>query len=119
MENAFDSQALGHLNEHGPIIDINDLLGAYLRNVQGNMVKVRIRLAVMHEAGGYEEVNEAAQFKLLDAVNRQLAPFITDGGNLETVLISSLPTISIISGKGRDWANMNALNSSLEKVRFW
>jgi hypothetical protein len=51
MKDAPDLQALGHLDKHGPIIDVAYLLRNDLGYIQGNSVYVCVRLAVVDKAG--------------------------------------------------------------------
>jgi hypothetical protein len=51
MEDAPNLQAKGHLDKHGPIIDIDYLLRTYLRDIRSNTVYICIWLAVVDKAG--------------------------------------------------------------------
>jgi hypothetical protein len=51
MEHAPYLQALGNLDEHGLVINVDNLLRIYLSDIQSNSVNVSIRLAVVYEAG--------------------------------------------------------------------
>ncbi len=44
-------QALGYLDKHRPIIDVDYLLRTYLSDIQGNAVHICIRLAIVDKAG--------------------------------------------------------------------
>jgi hypothetical protein len=85
MKDAPDLQALGHLDKHGPIINVDYLLRTYLRDIQSNSVYVCVRLAVVDKAGRDKKVYECAQFELLDTIDRKLAPLITYSCHLKAV----------------------------------
>jgi hypothetical protein len=117
MKDAPNPQFLGHFDKHGSVVNVNYMFWTYLRNIQSNMIEVGVRLAVVDKAGRNKKIYECSQPKLLNAIDRKLAAFIADGCDLEAMLGFGSALSSIISGKGWDWAYMNALNSSRENER--
>ena len=50
VKDTLDPETLGHLDKHGPIIDVNNLLRIYLSDIQGNPEHVCIGFAIVDKA---------------------------------------------------------------------
>ena len=61
MKNAMNSQALGDLNEHRGIVDEDSPRGPHLSYIQSKPENIRVGLANVNEAGGYEAVDQPIQ----------------------------------------------------------
>src|SRR6201999_1351757 len=59
-------------------------------NVQGQTIDVGIGFSEVDEAGGNEEVNEAVQLELLDAVQGEFAAFVADYDDLQAMAFLDL-----------------------------
>ena len=66
-------QTFRDLDEHRLVVDIDDLLGRRLGDVQGKPKDVRVGFAAMDEAGGNEEVYELIQLEVANPMRIQLA----------------------------------------------
>jgi hypothetical protein len=86
VDNGSNPQGLRYLGEHRPVLDVDHLIGRNLRDVQGDAVDIRIRLAEVDEAGGDEKVDETIQLETLYPVLCQLTAFVTDHDYLQSVL---------------------------------
>src|SRR5208283_4960624 len=83
--NAMDAEGFGNLDEHEPVVEIGNLFGRNLGNVQGDTVDVLVGLAHVDEAGRDEKVDEALELEHLDATLVEFAAFVVDHGNLQFV----------------------------------
>jgi len=86
MKNAMDSQALSDMNEHRSIVDEDCLRGPHLCYIQSNPENIRVGLANVNEAGGYEAVSQPIQAEPLYPICIQLTGFIADDRYLKPQL---------------------------------
>jgi hypothetical protein len=90
MENASNPQTFRDLNEHRCVVDVNDLPGCRLGDVQGQSKDVNIGLANVNEAGRDERVHKPVELELANAMRIHLAGFVADHDNLESVALLEL-----------------------------
>jgi hypothetical protein len=107
MNNALNSQALGDLNEHWSIVGEDSPRRPHLSYIYSKSENIRVGLANVNEARGYEAVNQPIQAEPLYPICVQLTGFIADDRYLQPQRQLELcDKISIISGKAFDCANI-------------
>jgi hypothetical protein len=82
---AMNTEALGDLDEHRGVFDIDYLPGWRLGDVQPKPKAVRVGLADMDEAGGNKRIHKPVQLELSNPIHIQFASFVADHGDLQPV----------------------------------
>ena len=83
MKNAMNSKSLRDLNKHRGIVDEDSLRGLHLSYIQSKLENIRVGLANVNEAGGYEAVSQPIQAEPLYPICIQLTGFIADNRYLQ------------------------------------
>ena len=86
VTDAANPQTFRDLDEHRLVVDIDDLLGWHLGDVQRKPKDVRVGFAEVDKAGGNKEVYELIQLECLNPMRIQFAGFVVDHGDPQFVL---------------------------------
>lgn len=98
VHDAANPDTLSDLRQHRGVLDVDDPRGIDLRDVQRELEDRGIRLADVNEAGGDEGVHESCQLELPDPMGVQLAPFVADDHDLQSVPLLEAGISASISG---------------------
>src|SRR5690349_18061497 len=85
MPNCVYPERSSHVHEHLTVLEIGDLIGRNLRNVQGETKDLLIGLPQMHKARADEEIDKAGKFESAHSMRRELPALVADHTDLERV----------------------------------
>ncbi len=80
-----NTKALGDLNEHRGVFDLDYLPGWRPGDVQPKPKAVRVGHADMDEVGGNKRIHKPVQLELSNPMHIQFASFVADHGDLQPV----------------------------------
>ena len=86
MKNALHSYALADLNEHLGVVDEEHPSWDRLCEIKSEPKNLGIRFPHSNETGGYERIRKLVELEGTNAVRIDLARFIANDDNLQTVL---------------------------------
>lgn len=81
-----DAEAARDLDEHFAVLEVEDVTGGDLRDVERGAVDVGVGFAEVDVAGRDEEVDKTVELEFADAVGVKFAAFVADDGDLEPML---------------------------------
>src|ERR1700689_5041840 len=85
MENAPNPKSLRALDEQRGVLDIDNLPGGSLGNVQRQFENIRVRFSETNEAGANKSIHKFVQLELSNPVGIQFARFVADHNYLQSI----------------------------------
>jgi hypothetical protein len=85
VTNTSNSQAFRDSDEHREVLNIDNLIGRNLRDIERNSKDVRVGLSQVDETGGNEKIHEPIKLELSNSVRIQFPCFVADHDNFQSI----------------------------------